>query len=103
MFKFNELYEWLMEEPLDEEGDRMIWEGLATKFYMEFGNVDPNKLFDVTEKAKSHGVTIPNEEMKTGWLFIKEFVEGKNLTPQELEKLADEYTKFTSGANPTDI
>ncbi len=103
MFKLNELYEWLMQEPLDSEGDRMIWEGLATKFYIEFGSADENKLFDVVEKAKKHGLDLPNQEMAKGWEFIKKFVDGKNLTPQELEKLGDEYTKFTSGENTTSI
>lgn len=103
MFKLNELYEWLMEEPLEKEGDRMIWEGLATKFYIEFGKVDSNKLFDVVQKAKNYGLELPNQEMAKGWEFISQFVDGKILTPEELEKLGDEYTKFTSGENTTSI
>jgi len=103
MFKLNELYEWLMEEPLDSEGDRMIWEGLATKFYIEFGEVDSNKLFDIVEKAKNYGLELPNQEMVKGWEFISQFVDGKILTPEELEKLGDEYTKFASSENTTSI
>jgi len=103
MFKLNDLYEWLMEEPLESEGDRMVWEGLATKFYIEFGEIDPNKLFDVVQKAKNYGLELPNEEMAKGWKFISQFIDGKIVTPEELEKLGDEYAKFASGTDSTSI
>jgi hypothetical protein len=95
MFKQEDIYEYLMEFDAVNGLDQ-IWEGLAAKFYLDATSNDEHKLFDVIEKGKQHNITVPNSEMLEGWRFIKEYVEGKVSTPEELEKLINEYGHRTT-------
>lgn len=91
MFSKSELYESIMEFEPETESDKMIWQGLATKLYIDTEDKNSNKLFDVMEKAKRHNIIVPEPEMAAAWRFIKEHVEGKISSPEELEKLVLDY------------
>lgn len=99
MFSNIELYEYLMEFEPENESDRMIWQGLATKLHIEITDSNSNKLFDVMEKAKRHDILVPEPEMAAAWRFIKEHVEGKITSPEELEKLVLDYGLGTIASN----
>ena len=91
MFNKEDLYEFLMEINPDNQSDQMIWVALATKLYLDTSDKESNKLFDVMEKAKRYNLIIPDDESAKGWNFIKDHVEGKISTPEELEKLVIEH------------
>lgn len=104
MFNRQELYEYLMEYDPTPDSDP-IWQALATKFYIETENTESDKLFDIIEKSKQYNINVPDPEMAQGWQFIKEHVEGKITTPEELEKLVNEYgyTTITSSSSSISI
>lgn len=104
MFNRQELYEYLMEyDPTPNED--AIWQALATKFYIETENTQSNKLFDIIQKSKQYNINVPDHEMADGWRFIKEHVEGKITTPEELEKLVTKhgYTTITSSSSSISV
>lgn len=103
MFKETELYEWLMTLSPDTPGDRVMWEGLATKMWMECEDKSSNILFDVMEKAKNYEITIPNVEMQKTWQFIKDNIEGKVFDLEEFERIANGYTRTTGAKSTTSI
>ena len=103
MFTESELYEWLMKLTPDVNGDRMMWEGLATKMWMQYKDTDSNKLFDVMEKAKNYEINIPNIEMQKQWQFIKDNVEGKILSIEEFQRIMNGYTEITSAPDTTSL
>lgn len=103
MFTESELYEWLMKLTPDLNGDRMMWEGLATKMWMQYKDTGSNKLFDVMEKAKNYEIIIPNIEMQKQWQFIKDNVEGKILSIEEFQRIMNGYTEITSTTDTTSL
>lgn len=103
MFNESELYEWLMSLNPDTVGDKIMWEGMATKMWMEYNDTNSNKLFDVMEKAKNYEITIPNVEMQETWQFIKDNIEGKVFDLEEFERIANGYTRTTGAKSTTSI
>ena len=80
-----------------------VWQALATKFYIETDNPESDKLFDIVERAKAYNIIVPDPEMARGWEFIKEHVDGKITTPDELEKLVNEYGYRTITSSSSSI
>lgn len=104
MFNRQELYEYLMGyDPTPD--DDPVWQAMATKYYIETQDAQSDKLFDIIEKSKKYNINVPDPEMAQGWQFIKDHVEGKITTPEELEKLVNEYgyTTITSSSSSISI
>lgn len=104
MFNINDIYDYLMEFTPESEGDSQIWQGLATKLYMDITDKSSNKLFDVMQKAKNLNINVPDEEMQSAWQFLKDN-QSKISSPEDLEKIVLEYGfgRSTSTENPTGI
>jgi hypothetical protein len=98
MFSKLELYEYLMDFEATSESDKMFWQSLATKFYIETDDPNSSKLFDVMTKAERYQITLPDAEAVAAWNFIKDN-QSKITSPHDLEKIVLEYGLATITSN----
>jgi hypothetical protein len=102
MFNATELYEYLIEFDPITESDKMIWQGLATKLWLDLKDENSNKMFDVIEKAQRYEIIVPEPEMVSTWQFLKDN-QSKISSPEDLEKLVLEYGLTTTTSNTGSI
>lgn len=105
MFNNDYIYEYLMSYNLSDGTDTHVWQALATKLFIDTADKDTNKIFDIIAKAKRFNIHVPDEEMATAWMFVRNNVEGKDLNIDEFEKLVIEngYAATQSNKNTIDV
>jgi len=103
-----ELFAWLKTYQPDTKYSQIVWEGLANKYYYMIDSnetytheLKANLLKPIIELADKYQSKVPSEKYQQGWHFIQTQIQGQDLTSEQIQNIAYEFSRTTSTKNQT--